>query len=212
MYLLFSWFLCSLLHRLAVRISLPFHDYLSLTLNRPHPSSKNPHFQNETRCTTFPVKMNFICMRMKNHFHIKGWTPTLVLKQRRGELGNGLLNLFQEIESVIHWSDGYTMLIGLSPWTCWYSIFWWSLIRYKDAHGSRDRCLPHYPPQYLRVCAEQLWGRDCCLPTPGWYGFAHALETGQAMGWCTCVNSCYVCYNATRYFLTFSSNWMVPSK
>ena len=129
-----------------------------------------------------------------------------------GELGNGLLNLFQELESVIHWPDGYTMLIGLSPWTCWYSIFWWSLIRYKDAHGSRDRCLPHYPPQCLRVCAEQLWGRDCCLPTPGWYGFAHALETGQAMGWCTCANSCYVCYNATRYFLTFSSNWMVPSK
>ena len=151
-------------------------------------------------------------MRMKNHFHIKGWALTLVLKQRRGELGNGLLNLFQELESVIHWPDGYTMLIGLSPWTCWYSIFWWSLIRYKDAHGSRDRCLPHYPPQCLRVCAEQLWGRDRCLPTPGWYGFAHALETGQAMRWCTCANSCYVCYNATRYFLTFSSNWMVPSK
>ena len=128
MYLLFSWFLCLLLHRLAVRISLPFHDYLSLTLNRRHPSSKNPHFQNEARCTTFLVKMNFICMRMKNHFHIKGWASTLVLKQRRGELENGLLNLFQELEFVIHWPDGYTMLIGLSPWTGWYSIFWWSLI------------------------------------------------------------------------------------
>ena len=29
------------------------------------PSSKNPHFQNETKCTTFHVKMRFICMRMK---------------------------------------------------------------------------------------------------------------------------------------------------
>ena len=29
------------------------------------PSSKNPHFQNETMCTTFHVKMRFICMRMK---------------------------------------------------------------------------------------------------------------------------------------------------
>ena len=32
-----------------------------------------------------------LCMRMKNDFHIKGWAPTLVLKQRHGELGNGLL-------------------------------------------------------------------------------------------------------------------------
>ena len=124
----------------------------------PHPSSKNPHFQNEARCTTFLVKMNFICMRMKIHLHIKGWAPTLVLQQRRGELRNGLLNLFQEIESVIHWPDGYTdMLIGLSPWTCWY-IFHILMIPNKDAPGSRDRCLPHYPPQCLRVCAEQLSG------------------------------------------------------
>ena len=52
--------------------------------NRPLPSSKNPHFQNEARCTTFLVKMSFICMRMKNDFHIKGWAPALVLKQRPG--------------------------------------------------------------------------------------------------------------------------------
>ena len=26
--------------------------------------------------------MSFICIRMKNDFHIKGWAPTLVLKQR----------------------------------------------------------------------------------------------------------------------------------
>ena len=50
--------------------------------NRPLPSSKNPRFQNEARCITFLVKMSFICMKMKNHFHIKGWAPTLVLKQR----------------------------------------------------------------------------------------------------------------------------------
>ena len=28
--------------------------------NRPLPSSKNPHFQTEDRCTTFLVKMSFI--------------------------------------------------------------------------------------------------------------------------------------------------------
>ena len=52
--------------------------------NRPLPCSKNPHFQNEAKCTTFLVKMSFFCMRMKNDFHIKGWAPTLVLKQRPG--------------------------------------------------------------------------------------------------------------------------------
>ena len=52
--------------------------------NMPHTSSKNPHFQNEARCTTFLVKMSFTCMRMKNHFHIKGWALNIVLIQRLG--------------------------------------------------------------------------------------------------------------------------------
>ena len=30
-----------------------------LIVNRPLPSSKNPHFENEARCTTFLVKMSF---------------------------------------------------------------------------------------------------------------------------------------------------------
>ena len=52
--------------------------------NRALPSSKNSRFQNEARCTTFLVKISFICMRMKNDFHIKGWAPILVLKQKPG--------------------------------------------------------------------------------------------------------------------------------
>ena len=55
-----------------------------LNYNKPLPSSKNPHFQNEARCTTFLVKMSFICTRIKNDFHIKGSAPTLRLKQRPG--------------------------------------------------------------------------------------------------------------------------------
>ena len=70
--------------RLQPEVS-PFPFKYALTLrNRPLPSSEDPHFQNEARCTTFLVKMSFICMRMKNDFHIKGWAPTLVLKQRPG--------------------------------------------------------------------------------------------------------------------------------
>ena len=53
--------------------------------NRPLPTSKNPHFQNVAKCTTFLVKMSFICVRMNTHFHIKGWALNLVLMQRPGE-------------------------------------------------------------------------------------------------------------------------------
>ena len=61
------------------RLKRPFcRDLLDLLANRPLPSSKNPHFQNVARCTTFLVKMSFICIRMKNDFHIKGSAPTLV--------------------------------------------------------------------------------------------------------------------------------------
>ena len=55
---------------------------LKLPNNKPLPSSKNPHFQNEAKFTAFLVKMSFICMRMKNHFHIKGWALNLVLIPR----------------------------------------------------------------------------------------------------------------------------------
>ena len=76
--------------------------------NRPLASSKNPHFQNEARCTTFLVKMSFICMRMKNDFHIKGWAPTLVLKQRPGGTGKWPIQLLKtspEIErfNMMNW-------------------------------------------------------------------------------------------------------------
>ena len=40
--------------------------------------SKNPHFQNEAKGTIFLVKMSFICMWMKNHFHIKGYALNLI--------------------------------------------------------------------------------------------------------------------------------------
>ena len=60
------------------------YDRRSGNCNRPFPSSPGPLYQNEVRCLTFLVEMNFICMRMKNHFHIKGWAPNIVLIQRPG--------------------------------------------------------------------------------------------------------------------------------
>ena len=50
--------------------------------NRPFPSSKKSHFQNEAKCETFVVKMSFICMIIKNHFHINGLALSLTLKVR----------------------------------------------------------------------------------------------------------------------------------
>ena len=80
------------------------------------PSSKNPHFQNEAKCTTFLVKMIFICMRMKKHFHIKGWAINLVLIQRPGvtrkwpfalyimtEFHSGPLSLRHEHQKIHYW-------------------------------------------------------------------------------------------------------------
>ena len=84
-----NWSLLSV-YRISVdiftrkRLSLEQAKKSIISYNIPPPSYKNPHFQDEARCTTFLLKMSFICMRMKNDFHIKGWAPTLVLKQRPG--------------------------------------------------------------------------------------------------------------------------------
>ena len=51
-------------------------------VNRPFPSSKKSHFQNESKCETFVVKMSFICIIIKNHFHINGFALSLTLKVR----------------------------------------------------------------------------------------------------------------------------------
>ena len=59
--------------------------------NRPFPSSKNSHFQNEAKYKTFPVKMSFACMRIKIGF--LSMTPHLASLWNRGlwQIGNGLL-------------------------------------------------------------------------------------------------------------------------
>ena len=83
--------LLALSHIITEKASFPVDVHRSktpslLTNDRPLPSSKDPHFQNEAKCTTFLVKMSFICMRMKNLLHIKGLALNLVLIQRPGEL------------------------------------------------------------------------------------------------------------------------------
>ena len=36
----------------------------------------------EAKCETFVVKMSFICITIKNHFHINGFALSLALKVR----------------------------------------------------------------------------------------------------------------------------------
>ena len=51
-----------------------------IQFNRPFPSSKKFHFQNEAKCETFVVEMSFNYDANKTHFHNKGFAPSLVLK------------------------------------------------------------------------------------------------------------------------------------
>ena len=50
--------------------------------NRPFPSSKKPHFQNEAKFEAIDMKMIFNYYANKTHFHNKGFAFGLVLKVR----------------------------------------------------------------------------------------------------------------------------------
>ena len=65
---------CSNLTFRSLKVSFTFSIF------RPFPSSRNYTYQNETKCKTFLVKMSFICMRIKNHFHINNFAVSLALK------------------------------------------------------------------------------------------------------------------------------------
>ena len=58
---------CSNLTFRSLKVSFTFSIF------RPFPSSRNYTYQNETKCKSFLVKMSFICMRIKNHFHINSF-------------------------------------------------------------------------------------------------------------------------------------------
>ena len=60
---------------------LTSHTLIIRHAYRPFPSSKS-HFQNEVKCETFVVKMSFIYITIKNHFHISGFALSLALKVR----------------------------------------------------------------------------------------------------------------------------------
>ena len=79
--------------------------------SKPLPGSKNSHFQNEAKCATSFVKLSFICMRMKNHFHIKEWALHLVLIQRPGGTRKMAYWFVLDFTEVYTWLK-YYLLIG----------------------------------------------------------------------------------------------------
>ena len=66
--------------------------------SRPLPSSKNPHFQNETEWTTSLLKMSFICKRWKIISVLKIEQLTSFWYRGPGKLGNGLFIGVGEID------------------------------------------------------------------------------------------------------------------
>ena len=52
-----------------------------ISWNAPFPSCLVSLFQSEAKCTTFRMKMSFIYMWMKTHFHMEGYAPRLALKK-----------------------------------------------------------------------------------------------------------------------------------
>ena len=50
--------------------------------NRPFPSSKKSHFQNEAKCEAIDIEIILNYYANKTHFHNKGFALSLVLKVR----------------------------------------------------------------------------------------------------------------------------------
>ena len=52
------------------------------TGNRPFPSSSEPLYQDEVKCSVFDAEMTFHSHANKTHFHNRGWVLGLILKVR----------------------------------------------------------------------------------------------------------------------------------
>ena len=62
-----------------------------LLANNPFSSSKNSHFQDEAKCTTFLMKTSFICIRIKIIFRSIASHLASLSNRDLSQLGNGLI-------------------------------------------------------------------------------------------------------------------------
>ena len=63
-----------------------YHGNVTSHFSSLFPTSKNSLLQNEAKCKPFLVKMSFICIRIKNQFHINGFALSSAFKLRLGAL------------------------------------------------------------------------------------------------------------------------------
>ena len=129
--------------------------------NRPLPSSKNPHFQNEAKCTAFLVKMSFICMRMKNYFHIKGWALNLVLIQRPGRTWKWSITLGREMK-----------IPNGKPLKALWCVF---LVKKKKKKKAKERKLTYTDLTFVLFILEET----LCVVTVG----VPLMKTSLAVSW-----------------------------
>ena len=71
--------LCSPLQNKIIRsCSADYSLFVCLLTGSNRLSSKNSPFQNKFKCKTVLVKMSFICLQVKNQYHVKNFVPTIL--------------------------------------------------------------------------------------------------------------------------------------
>ena len=73
---------------------------------------QNSYFQNWVKCKTILVKMSFICMRIKNNFHINGLVLSLWSRLRLSTRPSPNPKLTQNVRLWAGWGQGYGLLVG----------------------------------------------------------------------------------------------------
>ena len=75
--------LCSPLQNKIIRsCSADYSLFVCLLTGSNRLSSKNSHFQNKFKCQTVLVKMSFICLQVKNQYHVNNFVPTILERKK----------------------------------------------------------------------------------------------------------------------------------
>ena len=114
------------------------------------------HFQHEAKCKTFPVKMSFICMTIKNHVHINSAT-SFPGGERTWERGWSIVSHLASV-----WNRGLEQ-IGDGLFLNWYSEGFLSTELFEGGNNSqtsrakpRIKSSPVSPPMEVTLFGEEI--------------------------------------------------------
>ena len=116
--------------------------------NSPLPSSRNPHFQNEAKCTIILAK-SLICMRLKNHFHILLTYNPKHCWSRRGQ--NKERKADQNYKTILLHSAQFTTYWATKEITTTTKLS----LNYYISHFKTCVTTSHHPD--LKVSPQQPW-------------------------------------------------------